>query len=676
MRFQFGPIFCVCLLSLCRFTGAEEPDLPNLLIGYNEHRTNLPGGRYANVITNRAMLVQADGMHRRRLAAELADVAGSWTQFAGWSPDGRMAVVGRGWESIENAAWEEEHKTFRFNPEGWLYDSYLVDVATGTAENVTAVDRVSFYNTGLFFWQNDSTKLGFTALIDGNSKPFRMDRDGRNKVDLTKDSNGFAYGFSSSPDGSRISYHENYQVYLADADGANRVHVQTGHPFVFAPSWSPDGKSLLFVSGEHYNCHPHIVRADGTGLRKLADRGGYRGVIEFLDVPDYHGGSSDVPVWSSDNQSVFYTAKVGANVELFQIMLDGQPEQLTHSAEGSQHYHPKPSPDGKWIVFGSKRNGVRNLFLMRLSDRKEHALTDLPTGHAAMHAYWQPQVVQAAEIPAWQSARELHPGIRLIQVSVSEPRRMQIHAVKIDLTTPNLALYTTPRAEQWVESKTETVRQTTRDFLRSSQATERQVMFAANADSFSPWPAPFSERSATNLSGLAISEGVVVSPPSGSPSLLITKSGEASIQATTDETPLINIQTAISGFALCLSDHVVQPSGKDLHPRTGLGLSADEKSLFVLAIDGRRYSRQGATTQELGEWLKKFGADDGINMDGGGSTTLAWWNPQAGDDARCELINAPVGSGVKFESEVADRQYVPTERANGNNFGVYYQQVP
>ena len=365
------------------------------LVGYNEHRTNLPGGRHANVSTNRAMVVKADGTERRSIGGDLVNEVGTWTQFAGWSPDGKTAVVLRGWESVENAQWEEEHKTFRFTPEGWLVDSFLIDVATGKAENVTGVERVSFYNSGLFFWPNDPKKLGFTALIGGNSKPFRMDRDGRNKTDLTKNSNGFAYGFSSSPDGSRISYHENYQVYLADADGSNRIHVQTGHPFVFVPSWSPDGKWVLFVSGEHYNCHPHIVKADGTGLKKLADRGGYRGVTEFLDVPDYHGGSSDVPVWSIDGQSVFYTAKVGNNVELFRVTLDGQTERLTNSADGTTHYHPKPSPDGQWIVYGSKRNGARNLFVMRLSDRKEHALTNVPAGHAAMHASWQPAFVNA-----------------------------------------------------------------------------------------------------------------------------------------------------------------------------------------------------------------------------------------------------------------------------------------
>ena len=369
---------------------AAEPISPAPFIGYTELQTNLPGGRHANVRTMRAVLVNADGSGRRLVAEELASEPDAWTQFAGWSPDGEQAIVGRGWQDPENARWEEEHKTFRFTKEGWLLDSYLVDLATGKVTNVTAVERVSFYNGGLFFWPSDPTKLGFTALIEGNSHPFRMDRDGRNKVDLTKDSKEFAYGFSSSRDGKRIAYHKSYQVCLADADGSNAVHVQTGQPFNFAPTWSPDGQWVLFLSGEHYNCHPHLARADGTGLKKLADRSGYRGVIEFLDVPDFHGGSSDTPIWSADGKLVFYTAQVGSSVELFQVTLDGQSERLTTSADGTLHYHPQPSPDGKWLLYGSKRDGIRQLFVMRLADRSQRRLTDLESGHAAMWAHWQP----------------------------------------------------------------------------------------------------------------------------------------------------------------------------------------------------------------------------------------------------------------------------------------------
>ncbi len=380
------PIAMVLLGLVATFEArAETP-----LIGYTELRTDLPVGRHANVATMRAVVVHADGTGRRLVAEALSREPDSWTQFAGWSPDGRLAIIGRGWESPENARWEEEHQQFHYTADGWLYDMNLLDLATGSVTNLTAIDRVSFHNSGLFFWPDDPTKLGFQALIDGNSHPFRMDRDGRNKHDLTKDSKEFAYGFSASKDGRRIAYHKSYQVYVADADGSNARRIATGHPFNFAPQWSADGKHLLFVAGEHYNCHPYVANADGTGLRKLADRGGYRGVIAFLDVPDFHGGSSDIPAWSVDGTTVYYTARVGDNVELFRVTLDGRSERLTQTPDGSLHYHPTPSPDGHWLAYGSKRGGVRQLYAMRLADRSEHRLTDLTHGHAAMWLHWQP----------------------------------------------------------------------------------------------------------------------------------------------------------------------------------------------------------------------------------------------------------------------------------------------
>jgi Tol biopolymer transport system component len=387
------PRFVIALLGLIMISRAcagAEPPATSPLIGYTEFRTDLPGGRHANVATMRAAVVGIDGTGRRRVAEGLSREPDSWTQFAGWSPDGRQAIVGRGWESPENARWEEEHKQFRYSAEGWLYDMVLVDLADGTATNLTAIERVSFHNTGLFFWPGDPTKLGFQAIIDGNSHPFRMDRDGRNKHDLTKGSREFAYGFNASRDGRRIAYHKSYQVYVADADGSNARHIATGHPFNFAPQWSPDGTHLLFLAGEHENCHPYVANADGTGLRKLADRNGYRGVIEFLDVPDFHSGSSDVPAWSADGTSVFYTARVGANVELFRVALDDRTERLTRTPDGSLHYHPTPSADGRHLAYGSRRGGVRQLYVARLSDRSEHRLTDSTRGHAAMWPHWRP----------------------------------------------------------------------------------------------------------------------------------------------------------------------------------------------------------------------------------------------------------------------------------------------
>jgi Tol biopolymer transport system component len=384
-------VCCVALLTIQATLEAVEP-LP--LIGYTEFRTNLPGGRHANVRTMRAMMVRRDGSQRSEVIPRLVDDPDSWTQFAGWSPDGRLAIVARGWQSPDNAAWEETHKTFRFTAEAWSLDSFLVDLVSRVATNVTGVDRVSFHNGGLFFWPRDATKLGFTALIDGNSHPFRMDLDGRNKVDLTSESKEFAYGFSGAPDGRRIAYHKSYQIYLADADGTNTVRIETGNPFNFAPSWSPDGKWLLFVSGEHYNCHPHLVRSDGAGLRKVADRGTYRGVTEFLDVFDFHGGSSDIPIWSADGASIFYTAKVGIDegspVELFRIAMDGEPVRLTVSKVGTTHYHPQPSQDGQWLLYGSKRDGVRHLYLQRLADSGETRVTSHAQGTGAMWGHWQP----------------------------------------------------------------------------------------------------------------------------------------------------------------------------------------------------------------------------------------------------------------------------------------------
>lgn len=373
------------------------PSRDKLEIGYSLYRHDDIRGQFYCWRTMRAMIARADGSSRVEAAPGLIDAPDVWSQFAGWSPDGRYAIVSRAWESEANFAWERAHREFRMT-EGWLLDACLLDTTTGKVENLTAVERVSPYNSGLFFWPGDPNRLGFEALIGSVSHPYSMDRDGRNKKDLTTGKAAFTYGFSASPDGKRIAYHKNYQVQVADADGSNARAVPTGHPFQFCPEWSPDGKWLVFLDGEHYNCHPTIVAADGTRVRKLADRGGYSGVTECLVHPDFHSASSDTPAWSTDSRWIYYTARMptpdrGQAVELMRVSIDGKAEQLSHSKADVTHYHPKPSPDGNWLLFGSDRDGRRQLYVARADGSEARPFTDVAPGFAAMHGHWRPSPV-------------------------------------------------------------------------------------------------------------------------------------------------------------------------------------------------------------------------------------------------------------------------------------------
>src|ERR1700692_1154247 len=113
LRHVLLTLVAAALTPSIRLSSPHVESPPDLLIGYTEFRTDLPGGRYVNVATRRAVVVKADGTGRRVLAEALTREKLTWTEFVGWSPDGKTAIFGRGWKSEENGKWEEEHRDFR-----------------------------------------------------------------------------------------------------------------------------------------------------------------------------------------------------------------------------------------------------------------------------------------------------------------------------------------------------------------------------------------------------------------------------------------------------------------------------------------------------------------------------------------------------------------------------------
>ncbi|MEV6627167.1 phosphodiester glycosidase family protein, partial [Amycolatopsis sp. NPDC051114] len=106
------------------------------------------------------------------------------------------------------------------------------------------------------------------------------------------------------------------------------------------------------------------------------------------------------------------------------------------------------------------------------------------------------------------------------------------------------------------------------------------------------------------------------------------------------------IAVAVGGNEVLLRDGVVQPvDDVAMHPRTAVGFSADGKRLWLATVDGRQADSRGMTELELARHLKSLGADDAINLDGGGSSTLL---ARTEGEAAPSVRNAPSDGGERL----------------------------
>jgi exopolysaccharide biosynthesis protein len=95
---------------------------------------------------------------------------------------------------------------------------------------------------------------------------------------------------------------------------------------------------------------------------------------------------------------------------------------------------------------------------------------------------------------------------------------------------------------------------------------------------------------------------------------------------------------AIGGERVLLRDRAIQVrNDRELHPRTAVGIDRDKDRILLLVVDGRSSRSRGFTLVELARTLKKLGAVHALNLDGGGSTTMAADNTRG----QLRVVNAP-----------------------------------
>jgi Tol biopolymer transport system component len=171
----------------------------------------------------------------------------------------------------------------------------------------------------------DGRTIVFTSVRDGDLEIYTMARDGSSVRRLTNEP-GYDGGAFFSPDGRRIVYRRDaprdeaeaaryrerlaqglyapgaLEIWVMDADGANKRQVTRLGAASFAPFFHPDGRRILFSSNHPdprgRNFDLWLIGDDGSGLERVTTD------------PTFDG----FPMFSPDGKTLVFASNRGAKV--------------------------------------------------------------------------------------------------------------------------------------------------------------------------------------------------------------------------------------------------------------------------------------------------------------------------------------------------------------------------
>lgn len=264
--------------------------------------------------------------------------------------------------------------------------------------------------------------------------------------------------------------------------------------------------------------------------------------------------------------------------------------------------------------------------------------------------------LQVRSQPA-EKNQALFQGIHYVRDVRQSPHPLVVHILTVRLRASGIEFLVTPgdpEAELPLQARP------TSSFLE-----EFELQIAVNGDGVTPWRSnswlnyyPHTGDPVDPI-GLSASRGVIYSPHrDAEPTLYLSRDNRARFN-----NPLGGVYNAISGNLMLVENgkSLVGAGVEDTpQPRTAVALDKSRRQLIILVVDGRQpgYS-EGATLEELADLILEFGGHSGMNMDGGGSSTLV----MQGKNGEAVILNSPI-----------DHNIPGNERTVGNHLGIFARQ--
>jgi TolB protein len=305
--------------------------------------------------------------------------------------------------------------------QGWLIDlrqdlsaapliakRYLGSIDEAGARKVAhefAADIIALSGgTSLF-----GTHIYFTSDRTGHKEIWMMDFDGKNQRQLTHFNNTSNF-VSVSPDGTKIAFtswvHVQPAIFVFSVDPFRDLRFYNQSASVNGtPSFTPDGKQVVYMSSAGGCCGIYIANVDGRGLRRISSsasidtepkvspkgtdivftsgRSGptqiYRMNMDGADMERLTPGNGEAtnPSWHPNGQMIAFAWTQGYATGAFNIftmdVATRQYLQLTHG-EGKNE-NPSWAPDGAHIVFSSTRGGSKQIWTILANGFQPQRLT-------------------------------------------------------------------------------------------------------------------------------------------------------------------------------------------------------------------------------------------------------------------------------------------------------------
>jgi Tol biopolymer transport system component len=217
-------------------------------------------------------------------------------------------------------------------------------------------------------WSPDSKEVVYSMA----GSLWRQKIDSKEAQQIT-DGAGYDYQPDWSPDGKSVIYvsyqKDAMELWVLDLGSGKSQPLTSGRAVNVEPRWSPDGKRIVFVSTQ-YNKRFHIFRA-AVNEGKLENLVRLTGETKS-DLPRYYYSAFDTeinPVWTRDGKEILFVSNRGhihGTGGFWRMRAEpGAEAREIHYEETNWKARPDFSPDGSRMVYSSYLGGQwHNIWVM------------------------------------------------------------------------------------------------------------------------------------------------------------------------------------------------------------------------------------------------------------------------------------------------------------------------